>query len=176
MTHSKSAKALSQKFRPVYNMHKNGLIFCSLNLKYSSKNYNNGVIILNLFLFKTLKQTPINSKSIMLQLIQIQFPMKQQSYMQMQKFSLHFPNQSSDLGKSFSITSTKLVLDMTRTCPFIFQITQSPSNFSVGFLHDGSPSVVSNSGPLPQQPQQIVKCQHCDRVGHVKDHCFDLHP
>ena len=56
---------------------------------------------------------------------------------------------------------------------------------SVGFIHDSSPTlhdisppVVPDSAPLPQQQQQqqIVKCQHCDRVGHVKDHCFHLHP
>ena len=48
-------------------------------------------------------------------------------------------------------------------------------------LHDSSASAVPDSAPLPQQQQQqqqqqIVKCQHCDRVGHLKDHCFDLHP
>jgi len=45
-------------------------------------------------------------------------------------------------------------------------------------LHDSSPSVVPDSAPLPKQQkqQQIMKCQHCDRVGHLKDHCFNLHP
>ena len=58
---------------------------------------------------------------------------------------------------------------------------------SAGFIHDNSSapydssaSAVPDSAPLPQQQkqqqQQIVKCQHCDRVGHLKDHCFDLHP
>ena len=57
---------------------------------------------------------------------------------------------------------------------------------SAGFIHDISPathdssaSAVPDSSPLPQQQQQqqqIVKCQHCDRVGHLKGHCFDLHP
>ena len=54
---------------------------------------------------------------------------------------------------------------------------------SAGFIHDSSlvphdssPLAVSDSAPLLQQQQQIVKCQHCDRVGHLKDHCFDLHP
>ena len=51
--------------------------------------------------------------------------------MQMQQFNLHFLSPSSDLGKSLSTTSTKLVLDMTRMCPFIFQTTQSPSDFKV---------------------------------------------
>ena len=99
---------------------------------YSKKNYSNGVIFLNLFLFRRLKQTPINSKSIMLHFIQI----KQQLYMQMQKFSLHFPSPSSDLGNSLSTTSTELVLDMTRTCPFIFQTTQNPfsSRVLVSFI------------------------------------------
>lgn len=42
---------------------------------------------------------------------------------------------------------------------------------SVGFLQDNSFS------PAPRpQPQQIVKYQHCDKVGHVKDHCFYFHP
>ena len=70
---------------------------------------------------------PINSNSIMLQFIQI----KQQGYMQMQKFSLHFPSPSLDLGNILSTTSTERVLDMTRTCPFIFQTTQSPFSFRV---------------------------------------------
>ena len=56
---------------------------------------------------------------------------------------------------------------------------------SVGFIHDSSPALHDSSAsaipdftPLSQQQQQqqIVKCQHCDRVGHLKDHCFDLHP
>ena len=56
---------------------------------------------------------------------------------------------------------------------------------SDGFIHDSSPAphdslppAVPDSAPLPQQQQQqrIVKFQHCDRVGHLKDHCFDLHP
>ena len=58
---------------------------------------------------------------------------------------------------------------------------------SAGFIYDSSPAphdssalAVPDSAPLPQQQQQqkqqIVKCQHCDRVGHLKDHCFDLHP
>ena len=51
--------------------------------------------------------------------------------MQMQKLSLHFPSPSSDLGNSLSTTSTEMVLDMTRTCPFIFQTTQSPFSFKV---------------------------------------------
>ena len=46
---------------------------------------------------------------------------------------------------------------------------------SAGFLYDSSPSVVPNTTPLPEQPYQIVKWQHCDQVGHMKDHCFDLH-
>ena len=52
------------------------------------------------------------------------------------------------------------------TKPIIFQ--------SAGFLYDSSPALVPDLAP--QQQQQIVKCQHCDRVGHMKDHCFDLHP
>jgi len=64
-------------------------------------------------------------------LIQTQCPTKQQSYVKMQKFSLHFPSPSLDLGKSLSITSTKPVLDMKRMCPFIFLITQSPFSFKV---------------------------------------------
>ena len=131
MTHYKSAKDLSQKFRHAYIMHRKILSFCSLKQSYSKKNYSSGVIILNLFLFRRLKQTPINSKTIILQFNQIQNPIKQQLYMQMQKLSLHFPSPSSDLGNSLSTTSTKLVLDMTRTCPFIFQTMPSPFSFRV---------------------------------------------
>ena len=112
-------------------MHRRILSFCSLKQSYNKRSYNRKDIILNLFLFKTLKQTPISSKSIMLQLIQIQWPMKQQIYMQKKKAIQHFPSQSSDLGKSLSITSIKLVLDMTRNCPFIFQTIPSPFNFIV---------------------------------------------
>ena len=52
------------------------------------------------------------------------------------------------------------------TKPIIFQ--------SAGFLYESSPEAVLD--PVPQQQHQIEKCQHCDRVGHMKDHCFDLHP
>ena len=52
------------------------------------------------------------------------------------------------------------------TKPIIFQ--------SAGFLYDSSPAAISDHVLLPQQ--QIVKCQHYDRVGHTKDHFFDLHP
>ena len=51
------------------------------------------------------------------------------------------------------------------TKPIIFQ--------SAGFFYDSSPAAIPDPVLLPQQ---IVKCQHCDRVGHMKDHCFDLHP
>jgi hypothetical protein len=40
---------------------------------------------------------------------------------------------------------------------------------SVGLLQDGSHS------PAPVQ-EKIQKCQHCQRVGHMKEKCFDLHP
>lgn len=36
---------------------------------------------------------------------------------------------------------------------------------SAGFLQG------SSSSPVPTPQQQIVKCQRCDRVGHVKDNC-----
>ena len=64
-------------------------------------------------------------------MILIQFLVLEQMYMQMQQLSLHLSSTSSDLGKSFSTTSTELVLDMTRMCPFIFQTTPSPSYFRV---------------------------------------------
>jgi len=44
---------------------------------------------------------------------------------------------------------------------------------SDGFFHDVLSSPLSDSPPPPKQ--QIVKFQYCDKVGHVKDHCFDLH-
>jgi hypothetical protein len=40
---------------------------------------------------------------------------------------------------------------------------------SVGLLQESSYS------PAPVQ-EQIPKCQHCHRVGHMEDQCFDLHP
>ena len=38
-----------------------------------------------------------------------------------------------------------------------------------GFLHENltSPVLVK---------LQSVKCQYCERVGHMEDQCFDLHP
>ena len=50
------------------------------------------------------------------------------------------------------------------TKPIIFQ--------SAKFLYDSSPAAVPD--PAPQQQHQIVKCQHCDRVGHMKYHCLIL--
>jgi hypothetical protein len=51
------------------------------------------------------------------------------------------------------------ILDYTK--PIQFQ--------SVGFLQESSYS------PAPVQ-EKIPKCQHCHRVGHMEDQCFDLHP
>ena len=112
-------------------MHKTRLSFCSWSLKSSKMNFRKSVIMLNLFLFRKLRGTPISNKNIKLQLIHIQFLVQEHIYMQMQQFSLHFPSPSLDLGKSLSTTSTELVLDMTRMCPFIFRTTPSPSNFRV---------------------------------------------
>ena len=112
-------------------MHKKKSIFCSLNHSYTKKSYIKIDIILNLFLFRTLRQQPTSTKSIMLQLVQIQYPIKQQLYIRMQKLSLHFPSPSLDLGNNFSKTSTELFLDMTMTCPFIFQTMPSPFSFRV---------------------------------------------
>jgi hypothetical protein len=39
----------------------------------------------------------------------------------------------------------------------------------VGFLQE-------NSSSLAPVQYQIPKCQHCHRVGHMDDQCFDLHP
>lgn len=46
--------------------------FLQLNLNSSKKRYNKVDIILNLFLFRTLRWTPINSKNIKFRLIHIQ--------------------------------------------------------------------------------------------------------
>ena len=100
-------------------------------VSFNKKNYNSGVIILNLFLFRTLRLTAINNKNIKLRLVHIQHPFQDQMCRKMHKCNMHLPSSSLDLGKSLSITSTKLVLDMTRSCPFIFQTTPSPSNFRV---------------------------------------------
>ena len=118
-------------FRFVYKMHKKRLSFCSWNLSFSEMNFSKRVTIMNLFLFRRLRRTLIRRKKIKLQLIHIQFLVEEQIFMQMQQLSLHFLSPSSDLGKSLSTTSTELVLDMTRMCPFIFQTTPSPSYFRV---------------------------------------------
>ena len=118
-------------FKVVFYMHMKRLSFCSWKLNFNKMNFSKRVTILNLFLFRRLRMTPISSKSVKLQLIPIQFLVLEQMYMQVQQFSLHFLSLSSDLGKSLSTTSTELVLDMTRMCPFIFQTTPSPSYFRV---------------------------------------------
>jgi len=46
---------------------------------------------------------------------------------------------------------------------------------SVGFLHGDSPSPIRDSTPPHSEPK-FVKFQHCDQVGHMKDHYFDIHP
>ena len=109
-------------------MHRKILSFYSWKQSYNKKNYSSGVIILNLFLFRKLKETPINNKTLMLKIMCL---IQQQIYMQMQKLSVHFPSPLSDLGNNLSTTSTELVLDMTRTCPFIFQTMPSPFSFRV---------------------------------------------
>ena len=40
---------------------------------------------------------------------------------------------------------------------------------SAGFLHEKFTS------PVPVKLQS-VKCQYCQRIGHMEDQCFDLHP
>jgi len=80
----------------------------------------------------------------------------------------------------------KIGLEYERKVSFHIPDYSKPIQFqSVGFLqegssspalHDCSPLAVPYSAPLPQQQQQTMKCQHYDRVGHLKDHCFDLHP
>ena len=57
--------------RPCLHNVQENIEFCSLRQSYGRKNYSSGVIILNLFMFRRLKQTPIKSKTIMLQFIQI---------------------------------------------------------------------------------------------------------
>ena len=118
-------------FKVVYKMHKTRLSFCSWNFNFSKMNFSKRVTILNLFLFRKLKKTPISSKSVKLSLIHIQFFVEQQIYMQMQQLSVHFSSPSSNVGKSLYITSTELALDMTRMCHFMFQTTPNPSYFRV---------------------------------------------
>lgn len=71
----------------------------------------------------------------------------------------------------------KIGLGYSKDVSFHIPNNSKPIQFqNVGFLYDNSSSDVSNPAPLPQQPQQNVKCHHCDRVGHMKNHRFDLHP
>ena len=94
-------------------MHKRILSFCSLSQSYNNRSYSRKDILLNLFKtipYLTLKQDPINNqqviKSVMLSLIPIKCQFQEQFRIKMQKFSLHFPSRSSDIGKSLSTTST----------------------------------------------------------------------
>ena len=105
--------------------------FLQLESQLQQDELHKRITILNLFLFRRLRMTPISNKKIKFQLIHIQFLALEQMYMQMQQLNLHFSSPSLDLGKSLSTTSTELVLDMTRMCPFIFRTTPSPSYFRV---------------------------------------------
>ena len=107
-------------FKFVCKLHMKRLSFCSWKLNFNKTNFSKRVTILNLFLFRRLRRNLIRIKSIKFQLIPIQFLVLEQMYMQMQHLNLHFLSPSSDLGKRLSTTSTELVLDMTRMCPFIF--------------------------------------------------------
>ena len=99
----------------------------TMSQSYNKMSFNRRVVILNLFLFRTLRQTLINKNKLFRSLSLVQ----EQICMQTQKFNLNFPSPSSELGKTLSTIETKLVLDMKRMCPFIFQTTPSPSYFRV---------------------------------------------
>ena len=61
----------------------------------------------------------------------------------------------------------RLGLGYKEVVTFFIPDHSKPIQFqSAGFLNE------SSSSDLPK----IVKCQHCDKVGHMKDQCFDLHP
>ena len=57
---------------------------------------------------------------------------------------------------------------------FVPDYSKSMQFQSVEFLNEGSSSNLPtySSSDFPK----IVKCQHCDKVGHMIDKCFDLHP
>lgn len=96
--------------------------------------------------------------------------------MQMQKIRHTIPKTIIKVWEELVHNKHKTGLGYDKDVSFHISDYSKPIQFhSAGFLHDNSPSAVLDSGPLPQQRQQIVKCQYCDRVDHVKDHYFDLH-
>ena len=64
-----------------------------------------------------------------------------------------------------------MALDKKKQLHFSIQIIQFQS---VGFLHENCSSDLSESSS--SYFPTIVKCQHCDRVHHFIDKCFDLYP
>jgi hypothetical protein len=121
-----------------------------------------------------LVQNPILKMMKMMMLIQTNNQCRSHLVSQLQiqverKINFLFPSGSSDLGKKSGRTSIEHVSDMKRMSPFIIQITPNRSVPSVGLLQESS-----HSPALVQE--QILICQHCQRVGHIEDQCFDLHP
>jgi len=104
----------------------------------------------------------------------------------------HVPNEGVDLQKEAEIWHTlpkpiirpwealvhnkdKTSVGYDKDVSFHILVYLKPIQFhSVGFLHDNSPLAVPDSAPHSQR--KVGKWQHCDRVGHMKDQCFDLHP
>jgi hypothetical protein len=81
-----------------------------------------------------------------------------------------FPSGSSDLGKKSGRTSIEPGIGYEKDVTFHNPDYTKPIQFqSVGLLQESSHS------PAPVQ-EQILICQHCQRVGHMEDQCFDLHP
>lgn len=174
------AKTLFVTFRPACMMHNKRSIFCSLNHSYSKKSYIKIDIILNLFFFQNIETTThqqqVNNVTVHSNKAAV----------------VHADAETqSALPKPIIRPWEQLVHNKHRTglgydkdLSFHIPDYAKPIQFqSAGFIHDSlaaphdsSAPTVPDSAPVPQQQQQIVKCQHCDRVGHLKDHCFDLHP
>ena len=138
------------------NAHEKIFIF-SLNLSYNKKNYISVVIILNLFLFKKLKQTPkqqVNNVAV---------------------DSHSVPSSKADLYADADVHTSppkpiirpweelvhnkhKTGLGYDKELSFHILDYSNPIKFqSAGFLHDSSPTTVLDSAPLPKHKQQIEK-------------------
>ena len=50
------------------------------------------------------------------------------------------------------------------------------SKLSVNFTKQAKKDNVQPKGKPKKEDMSKVKCEHCDRFGHKKETCFDLHP
>lgn len=173
MIQSKLAKPFSSIFKFVYNMHWTKLASFKSSPNSSKTNYNKRVNTLNWFFFRTILFFQFEKDSY-------QWSMHDQDNDAISKANLHedaevplaLPRPIIKLWEEVINKKHWTNLGYEKEVTFHILDYPKPIRFQgVGFLQYHW----SSHAPLPH-PHQIHRLQHCDRVGHMKEQCFELHP